>query len=166
MSFSQSFSCYSRKTVYLQLRVLSRPLISQCHFCKQKKNKTRVRGLFGGRDLPPKMFDEQLKFCKDTTFFHSFNSQTKGGAAYSKVKQSRLLSNTKSVITRKQLCLPRLFRCMRSTGIKSFARNVSVGNLRLKINCLLDLGRFVGKKTAGRSTQLSPCKECFLEDLL
>ena len=113
------------------------------------------------------MFDEQLKFCKDRTFFHSFNSQTKGGVAYSKVKQSRLLSNTKSVITRKQLCLPRLFRCMRSTGIKIFARNVSVGNLRLKINYLLDLGRFVGKKkTAGRSTQLSPGKESFLGDLL
>ena len=112
------------------------------------------------------MFDEQLKFCKDTTFFDSFNSQTKGVAAYSKVKQSRLLSNTISVITRKKLCLPPLFRCMRSTGIKNFARNVSVGNLRLKINCLLDLGRFVGKKNAGRSTQLSPGKECFLEDLL
>ena len=51
-------------------------------------------------------------------------------------------------------------------GYKNFARNVSVGNLRLKINCLFDLGRFVGKKTAGRSTQLSPGKECFLEDLL
>ena len=59
----------------------------------------------------------------------------------------------------------RLFRCMRSTGIKTFLRKVSLGNLRLKTNCLLDLSRFVGKKTAGRSTQLSPGKECFLKDL-
>ena len=108
------------------------------------------------------MFDEQLKFCKDTTLFHSFNSQTKGGAAYSKVKQS-LLSNTKSVITRKQLCLPRLFRCMRSTGITSFARNVSVGNLRLKINCLLDLGRFVGKKLLAGRPSFRLVKNAFLK---
>ena len=86
-------------------------------------------------------------------------------AAYSKVKQS-LLSNIKSVIRSKQSCVPRLFRCMRSKGIRNSFRNVSLGNLQLKANCLLDLGRFVGKKkTAGRSTQLSPGKECFLEDL-
>ena len=86
-------------------------------------------------------------------------------AAYAKVKQNSL-SNIKSVITTKQPYLSRLFRCMRSTGIKTFFRNVSLSNLRMKANCLLDLGRFVGKKIAGRSTQLSPGKECFLEDLL
>ena len=86
-------------------------------------------------------------------------------AAYSKVKQNSL-SNIKSVITTKQPCLSRLFRCMGSTGIKTFFRNVSLSNLRMKANCLLGLVQFVGKKTAGRSTQLSPGKECFLEDLL
>ena len=72
-------------------------------------------------------------------------------AAYSKVKQNSL-SNIKSVITTKLPCLSRLFRCMRSTGIKTFFRNVSLSNLRMKANCLLDLVRFVGKKKllAGR----------------
>ena len=86
-------------------------------------------------------------------------------AAYSKFKQNSL-SNIKSVITSKQPCLSRLFRCMRSTGIKTFLRNVPLSNLRLKANCLLDLVGSLEQKSAGRSTQLSAGKEYFLEDLL
>ena len=54
---------------------------------------------------------------------------------------------------------------MRSTGIKTFLRNVPLSNLRLKANCLLDLVGSLEQKSAGRSTQLSAGKECFLEDL-
>lgn len=36
-----SFSCYSRKTVYSPLRLLSRPEIIQCHLCKQNDHTER-----------------------------------------------------------------------------------------------------------------------------
>ena len=54
---------------------------------------------------------------------------------------------------------------MRSTGIRNFFRNVSLGNLRSKANCILDLGRFVGKKLLAGGPSFRLVKECFLEDL-
>ena len=132
-------------------RNLWRRLTISCFF-RKKKSWTRVIPVVIDH---PKCLMSSLISVKTQPFFVS---HTKGEAAYSKVKQSRLLSNIKSVIRSKQSCVPRLFRCMRSTGIRNFFRNVSLGNLRLKANCLLDLGRFVGKKTASRWTQLSPGK--------
>ena len=93
----------------------------------------------------PKCLMSSFISAKRQPFFVAFSNQGWG-------RLQSLLSNIKSVITGKEPCVPRFFRCMLSTGIKRFLRNVSLGNLRLKKNVFLILVGLL------RSIQLSPGK--------